>query len=161
MAKVILIDAVYPGVDLPEAEKGQADEQHVPVLPGVSEETRQKLLTALMRATNIADQWVAPEWASRSPTNELGSGAGAEAGLPVPPQQVVLVRAEDMVPLAVGGGAICPLDRTRFLPKLGWEHMQPDFVTQVIHTSGNHYSVFDTGINVNKHPVDPPGPSRN
>ncbi|KZL81167.1 thioesterase domain containing protein [Colletotrichum incanum] len=148
--KIILIDTVFPGCNLPGAEKTPAEEQHVPKLPGISDATREKLLTALMRATSIADRWHFPLWASRpvgcSVEDQEAVIILEASGVPVPPP-VVLIRAKQMVPLAEDGSK-CPLDRTRFLPQLGWEHMQPDFVTCVLETAGNHYTIFDDGDNI-------------
>jgi hypothetical protein len=70
-----------------------------------------------------------------SPTTS-GPGAG-----PRPPP-VVLIRAPDLTPME-DKAEVCPLDRTRFLPLLGWEDMQEGFVSHVLETTGNHYTVFD------------------
>lgn len=109
------------------------------MLPGISEDTRNKLLTALMRATCISDHWVPPAWSKRMDHHVGVVRATGERPRPPP---VVLIRADGLVP-TVEKNEMCPLDRTRFLPQLGWEDMQEGFVSKVLHTAGNHYNIFD------------------
>ncbi|CAI0645554.1 unnamed protein product [Colletotrichum noveboracense] len=139
VSRIILIDSVYPRCPRPEAQKEPAKLHHAPALPGVNEETRDKLMTALMRATCLSDQWDPPAW-SMPRTGVLGTARSY--GVDPTPPHAILIRAKDMVPMA-DPGEKCPLDRTRFLPQLGWEDMQKGFVEQVIETAGNHYSIFD------------------
>lgn len=141
VSRIILIDSVYPGCQRPEARKGPPHPRHAPMLPGISEETREKLLTALMRATCISDRWDAPAWARR-PTGRSSTTRLVDGSLKPLPPPVVLIRADGMVPTK-DPKEMCPLDRTRFLPQLGWEDMQEGFVSHVLHTSGNHYNIFD------------------
>ncbi|KAJ4419134.1 putative secondary metabolism biosynthetic enzyme [Gnomoniopsis sp. IMI 355080] len=65
VSRIILIDSVYPRCQRPEARKGPPHRRHAPMLPGLNEDTLEKLLTALMRATCISDQWDPPLWAQR------------------------------------------------------------------------------------------------
>lgn len=139
VSRIILIDSVYPRCPRPEAQKAPAKLHHAPALPGVSQETRDKLMTSLMRATCLSDQWEPPTW-SMPRNGILGTTLLRDAD-PTPPH-VLLIRAKDMVPMAEAG-EVCPLDRTRFLLQLGWEDMVEGFVERVIETSGNHYSIFD------------------
>lgn len=140
VSRIILIDSVYPRCPRPEAQKEPAKLHHAPALPGVNQETRDKLMTALMRATCLSDQWDPPSWALPR-TGVLGTARSRDVD-PTPPH-AVLIRAKDLVPMA-DPAEKCPLDRTRFLPQLGWEDMLEGFVEQVIETTGNHYSVFDS-----------------
>lgn len=130
---------MYPRCERPEARKGPPHARHAPMLPGISEDTRNKLLTALMRATCISDHWDPPVWARRA---ERAARVVRSAGERPAPPPVVLIRADGLVP-TVERNEMCPLDRTRFLPQLGWEDMQEGFVSEVLHTSGNHYNIFD------------------
>ncbi|KAK0381111.1 thioesterase [Colletotrichum lupini] len=140
VSRIILIDSVYPRCPRPEAQKEPAKLHHAPALPGINQETRDKLMTALMRATCLSDQWDPPSWALPR-TGVLGTARSRDVD-PTPPH-AVLIRAKDLVPMA-DPAEKCPLDRTRFLPQLGWEDMLEGFVEQVIETTGNHYSVFDS-----------------
>ncbi|KAL0932754.1 thioesterase domain containing protein [Colletotrichum truncatum] len=139
VSRIVLIDSVYPRCPRPEAQKEPAKLHHAPELPGVSQETREKLMTALMRATCLSDQWDPPRWSM--PRSGL-LGATRSYGVDPSPPHTVLIKAKDMVPMSEPGEK-CPLDRTRFLPQLGWEDMQEGFVEHILETSGNHYSIFD------------------
>lgn len=139
VSRIILVDSVYPRCERPEARKGPPHARHAPMLPGISEDTRNKLLTALMRATCISDHWDPPAWSRRT---ERAARVVRSAGERPAPPPVVLIRADGLVP-TVERNEMCPLDRTRFLPQLGWEDMQEGFVSEVLHTSGNHYNIFD------------------
>lgn len=141
VSRIILIDSVYPRCERPEARKGLPHPRHAPMLPGISEDIRDKLLTALMRATCISDRWDPPTWARR-PTGRISATRLVDVNLKPLPPPVVLIRADGMVPTK-DAQEMCPLDRTRFLPQLGWEDMQEGFVSHVLHTSGNHYNIFD------------------
>ncbi|KAK2013654.1 thioesterase [Colletotrichum eremochloae] len=139
VSRIILIDSVYPRCSRPEARKEPAKLHHVPALPGIRAETREKLMTALMRATYLADQWSPPVWPV---FQSQASGAAGLTSNDSSPPSAVLIRAKEMVPMLEPLDK-CPLDRTRFLPQLGWEDMLEGFVKLVIDTNGNHYSIFD------------------
>lgn len=138
VSRILLIDSVYPRCTRPEAYKEAPKEAHAPALPGVSLEVREKLLSALYRATCLSDNWEIPQWSPRDSGMIRIQGNGCA---PTPPP-AILIRANEMVPMAEPDEK-CPLDRTRFLPQLGWEDMMEGFVTNVMVTPGNHYSVFD------------------
>ncbi|TLD18021.1 hypothetical protein PspLS_10431 [Pyricularia sp. CBS 133598] len=141
VSRIVLIDSVYPRCDRHEtAKRPQHEEEETLDIKGVSNETREKLESALMRATCLSDCWEPPVWAPV--TN--GIPRPARRGEKPAPPPTVLIRAQQFVPTKTG--AVCPLDRTRCLPQLGWEDMQEGFVREVIHVPAHHYNIFDAEV---------------
>ncbi|KAG8158000.1 hypothetical protein KVR01_012272 [Diaporthe batatas] len=141
VSKVILLDTVYPRCERPEATK-ENTAQYVTGIEGLSPQTRNRLETALVRATCLADRWIVPQWTLPRQLHEpLAKGSPLPGQLPMPPP-VILIRARDKVGM-VDENEKCVLDRTRFLPQLGWEDLHPDFISAVIKVNGNHYTLFD------------------
>jgi hypothetical protein len=139
VSKVILLDTVYPRCQRPQATK-EGTVQYVPGIEGLSPQAEEKLVAALVRANCLADRWNVPQWALPR-LLQAPNSTSIPGQLPMPPP-VILIRAEDKVVMA-NEMAMCVLDRTRFLPQLGWEDMHPEFISQVIRVKGNHYSLFD------------------
>ncbi|KAI1673231.1 Thioesterase domain containing protein [Pyrenophora tritici-repentis] len=125
--RILLIDSIYST----QARKS-TDDAHAPSLPGVSEDVREKVLTSLMRATRLSDEWIPPVWGATGSRSKLA---------PIPPP-VVLVKAKERVAME-NLEDVCMLDFTRRLPDLGWDDMHRGFVSYVVETPGNHYSLFD------------------
>ncbi len=124
--RILLIDSIYST----QARKF-ASNTHAPSLPGVTEEVREKVLTSLMCATRLSDEWTPPTW---------GTADSRSKSAPVPPP-VVLVKAKDRVVMD-NPEDLCMLDFTRQLPDLGWDDMHPGLVKCVVETPGDHYSLF-------------------
>ncbi|KAH8777826.1 thioesterase [Diaporthe sp. PMI_573] len=139
VSKVILLDTVYPRCQRPEATK-EGTVQHVPGVKVLSSQTKERLMTALVRANCLADRWVVPQW-TMPRLMQAPKSSPLPGQLPVAPL-VILIRAEDKVAMGAGE-SMCVLDRTRFLPQLGWEDLHPEFISQVIRVKGNHYTLFD------------------
>ena len=139
VSKVILLDTVYPRCQRPEATK-EGTVQHVPGVKVLSSQTEERLMTALVRANCLADRWVVPQW-TMPRLMQAPKSSPLPGQLPVAPP-VILIRAEDKVAMGAGE-SMCVLDRTRFLPQLGWEDLHPEFISQVIRVKGNHYTLFD------------------
>lgn len=138
---ILMLDSVYSKCERPEATK-RGTSQYVPGLTGQSQQTQDKLITALVRATCLADNWCVPEWTlPRLARGKVSVASPCHGWAPRPPP-VILIRATEKTPMR-DTDAMCVLDRTRFLPQLGWEDMHPDFVTRVFPVKGTHYTLFD------------------
>lgn len=139
VSRIILLDTVYPRCERPEATK-EGTLQYVPGLEGLNSQTEERLMMALVRANCLADRWAVPQWTMprslQAPKSIILPGQ-----FPVPPP-VILIRAEEKVSMD-DKEAMCVLDRTRFLPQLGWEDQHPDFISEVFPVKGNHYTLFD------------------
>ncbi|POS78110.1 thioesterase [Diaporthe helianthi] len=142
VSRVIMLDTVYPRCQRPEATK-EGTVQHVPGVEGLNAQTAERLMTAVARATCLADRWIVPQWTLPRPLQESRS-TSLPGQLPIPPP-VILIRAGEMVVMPEEN-AMCVLDRTRFLPQLGWEDFHPEFISEVIQVKGNHYTLFDETI---------------
>ena len=104
-------------------------------MSGVTQDVKDKVFVSLVRATCLCDEWQPPAW------DTTGVGFRGKS-VPIPPP-VVLIRAKSHVAM-VNPNEVCLLDKTRSMPHLGWEYTQEGFVTEVLETSGDHYSIFDT-----------------
>lgn len=139
VSKVIMLDTVYPRCHRPEATK-EGTVQYVPGVEGLSAQTGEKLMTALVRATCLADRWAVPQW-TLPRLLQAPRSSSLPGQLPMPPP-VILIKAKEKV-VMLKETAMCVLDRTRFLPQLGWEDLHPEFISEVIQVKGNHYTLFD------------------
>ncbi|KAH3906227.1 hypothetical protein HBH56_205460 [Parastagonospora nodorum] len=128
---VILVDSIYS-----RTPKRALDmDTQGPAMVGITQEVKEKVLTSLIRATCLCDEWQPPAWK----TTDVGVHG---KNVPTPPP-VVLIRAKSLVPM-VDPNEMCLLDKTRDMPHLGWEDAYDGFVVKVLETCGDHYSIFDT-----------------
>ncbi|KAF9697502.1 hypothetical protein EKO04_003960 [Ascochyta lentis] len=125
--RIILIDSIYS-----TRARKSANEAHAPSLLGVSEDVKDKVLTSLMRATRLSDEWTPPVWGTNGSSSKIK---------PMPPP-VILIKAMERIAMENLEDE-CILDFTRELPDLGWSDMHQGFVSYVVQTPGNHYSLFD------------------
>ncbi|KAJ6265412.1 thioesterase [Bipolaris maydis] len=128
---IILVDSIYSSTPKRVLDM----DSQGPMMPGVTQDVKEKVLTSLIRATCLCDEWQPPAW---NTTDAKFHGKN----VPIPPP-VVLVRAKSLVPM-VNPNEMCLLDKTRSMPYLGWEDAYEDFIIKVLETCGDHYSIFDT-----------------
>ncbi|EUC27195.1 hypothetical protein COCCADRAFT_112334 [Bipolaris zeicola 26-R-13] len=131
VAGIILIDSVYPtrlrhGLDMDLQEN---------IVAGVVAELKDKHPVSLVRSTYLRYARQLPSW------NNCATGI-CRAHMSVP-FSVTLIRAGSRIPMA-NPQETSFLDWTRSMPHLGWENYQGDFISQVLETPGNHFSIFDT-----------------
>ncbi|KAJ6192011.1 thioesterase [Bipolaris maydis] len=131
VAGIILIDSVYPtilrhgiGMDLQEN-----------IVAGVVAELKDRQRVLLLRSAYSRYAWQLP-----SSNNQATGVCRSSMSVPV---FVILIRASSHIPME-NPDETSFLDWTRSMPQLGWEKYQESFVSQVLETSGDHFSIFDS-----------------